>query len=297
MLKTAQIIDGKKISEDIKSELKEKITELLSDKSLRAPCLSVILVGDDPASHYYVGSKEKSCEAVGIKSIKILLSAEITKAELLKEIKKLNQDDTVDGILLQLPLPQPLREFTQEIIDSISVDKDVDGLTTANLGRLMSNAKNTIQPCTPKGCMELLKRYDIKTEGKKALVIGRSTLVGLPISLLLNQANATVTMAHSRTTNLIDECKAADIVIAAIGKPNFIHGSWLKAGAVVIDVGINAIMTLNDEGREQRKIVGDVDFNSALEHASYLTPVPGGVGLMTVAMLLKNTVELYLRKR
>lgn len=293
MLKTAQIIDGKKISTEIKEELKHKITGILNGK--RAPCLAVILVGDDPASHYYVGSKEKACEAVGIRSVKVVLSAEATKAELLEQINKLNQDATVDGILLQLPLPQSLREFTQEIIDSISVNKDVDGLTTANLGRLLSGSRSAIEPCTPKGCMELLKRSELNLSGKKALVIGRSTLVGLPVSILLNQANATVTMAHSRTINLEEECKAADILIAAIGKPNFIQGSWLKAGAVVIDVGINAVMQAQADGSQQRKLVGDVDFQSALEQALLITPVPGGVGPMTVAMLLKNTVELYSR--
>ncbi len=294
MLKTAQIIDGKKISAEIKEELKHKISGILN--SGRVPCLAVILVGDDPASHYYVSSKEKSCEAVGIKSVKKILAANTSKEELLQQIAEFNKNQEIDGILLQLPLPEALRPYTQEIVDHISVDKDVDGLTTANLGRLLSNSKNAIQPCTPKGCMELLKRYEINCEGKKALVLGRSTLVGLPISILLNQANATVTMAHSRSANLIDECKNADIVVAAIGKANFINGSWLKAGAVVIDVGINAITALNAEGLEQRKIVGDVDFNSASEIASFITPVPGGVGLMTVAMLLSNTVELYLRK-
>lgn len=296
MLKTAQIIDGKKISAEIKEELKQEIRNLVSSSKIsRVPCLAVIIVGDDPASHYYVASKEKSCEAVGIRSIKEVLPADTRKEDLIKLINKLNSDKEIDAILLQLPLPEALRPYTQEIVDEISVDKDVDGLTTANLGRLLSNSKNAIQPCTPKGCMELLKRYGISCEAKKALVLGRSTLVGLPISILLNQANATVTMAHSRTANLIDECKNADIVIAAIGKPNFINGSWLKAGAVVIDVGINAIMALNEEGKEQRKIVGDVDFNSALELASFITPVPGGVGLMTVAMLLSNTLELCLR--
>ena len=304
MLEAAQIIDGKKISAEIKEELKKKISGFLTvsdgnkldERFLRPPCLAVILVGDDPASHYYVSSKEKSCETVGIKSIKKIMAASISKEELLQQIAEFNKDQGIDGILLQLPLPEHLREFTQDIVDSISVDKDVDGLTTANLGRLLSNSKSAIHPCTPKGCMELLKRYGIKTEGKRVLVIGRSTLVGLPISILLNQANATVTMAHSRTVNLEEECKSADIIVAAIGKPNYIQGSWLKAGAVVIDVGINAMMQVQADGSELKKIVGDVDFKTASEKASFITPVPGGVGLMTVAMLLSNTVELYLRK-
>ena len=304
MLEAAQIIDGKKISAEIKEELKKKISGFLTvsdqnkldERFSRPPCLAVILVGDDPASHYYVSSKEKSCEAVGIKSIKKIMAASISKEELLQQIAEFNKDDGIDGILLQLPLPEHLREFTQDIVDSISVDKDVDGLTTANLGRLLSNSKSAIHPCTPKGCMELLKRYGIKTEAKRVLVIGRSTLVGLPISILLNQANATVIMAHSRTANLEEECKNADIIVAAIGKPNYIQGSWLKAGAVVIDVGINAVMQVQADGSELKKIVGDVDFKTASEKASFITPVPGGVGLMTVAMLLSNTVELYLRK-
>jgi methylenetetrahydrofolate dehydrogenase (NADP+)/methenyltetrahydrofolate cyclohydrolase len=233
---------------------------------------------------------------VGIKSIKKIMAVSISKEELLQQIAEFNKDDGIDGILLQLPLPDHLREFTQDIVDSISVDKDVDGLTTANLGRLLSNSKSAIHPCTPKGCMELLKRYGIKTEAKRVLVIGRSTLVGLPISILLNQANATVIMAHSRTANLEEECKNADIIVAAIGKPNYIQGSWLKPGAVVIDVGINAVMQVQADGSELKKIVGDVDFKTASEKASFITPVPGGVGLMTVAMLLSNTMELYLRK-
>ncbi|NQY81371.1 MAG: bifunctional methylenetetrahydrofolate dehydrogenase/methenyltetrahydrofolate cyclohydrolase FolD [Candidatus Caenarcaniphilales bacterium] len=295
MLETAKIIDGKKIAEDIKSELKEEIEKFTKENSSRKPCLAVILVGDDPASHYYVKNKEKACDLVGIDSKKTVLSADTSKEDLIKEIQSLNDDKEVDGILLQLPLPDALRAETQEIVDTIGIDKDVDGLTTLNLGRVFTNDTKAIYPCTPKGCMELLKRYHVETLGKRALVIGRSTLVGKPISILLNNANATVTMAHSRTQNLQAECSMADIVIAAAGKAKFIQGEWLKEGAVVIDVGINAITHIGSEGEERRKLVGDVDFDSAKERAGLITPVPGGVGPMTVAMLLSNTFELYQR--
>ena len=287
----AKIIDGKTIAQNIKAELKSQILELKKNNpNLREPGLAVILVGDDPASSFYVNKKQESCTEVRIKSYKTILKSTTSKEELIKIIEQYNADANVDGILLQLPLPQAMREQTQEIIDHIQANKDVDGLTSYNLGLLIVNDSRAIYPCTPKGCMELLKRNNINLEGKKALVIGRSTLVGKPISIMLNQANATVTMAHSRTENLEQEVKNADILIAAIGVPEFIPGSWLKPAAVVIDVGINSI-----EKNNQKTIVGDVDYNSALSQASYITPVPGGVGPMTVAMLLTNCFELYKR--
>lgn len=295
MLETAKLIDGKKIAEDIKSELKEDIEKFTKENFSRKPRLAVIIVGDDPASHYYVKNKEKACELVGIDSKKTVLAAETSKEELTKEIENLNNDKEIDAILLQLPLPDALRAKTQEIVDTINIDKDVDGLTTLNLGRVFANDTKAIYPCTPKACMELLKRYNVETLGKRALIIGRSTLVGKPISILLNKANATVTMAHSRTQNLEAECSLADIVIAAAGKAKFIQGEWLKDNAVIIDVGINAITHIGPEGEEKRKLVGDVDFDSAKERAGFITPVPGGVGPMTVAMLLGNTFELYKR--
>ena len=280
----AKLIDGKETAKQIKAELKEKISTIAG----RKPGLAVIIVGDDKASHYYVGSKQKACSEVGIESFKTELGSQTTKDELIKVITSYNQNKKVDGILLQLPLPDSLKSITQEIIDTISADKDVDGLTTLNLGKLVSKSPDAIEPCTPKGCMELLKRYNINPSGKKAIVLGRSTLVGKPIALLLNNANATVTMAHSRTKNINNELKEADIIIAAIGQAEFINGNFIKQNAVVIDVGINAI-----ERDGKRILVGDVEFASAESKASFITPVPGGVGPMTVAMLLQNTYELF----
>ena len=284
MVITSKIIDGKAISADIRQELKSEISGIKG----RKPGLAVILVGDDSASHYYVGSKQKACEEVGMQSFKTVLPAAASRAELEKVIKNYNEDINVDGILLQLPLPDSLRADTQEILDTILPTKDVDGLTSYNLGQLVVKSKSAVEPCTPKGCMELLKRSGVEVSGKKALVIGRSTLVGKPISLLLNNANATVTMAHSKTADLQKEVSEADILVAAIGVPEFVLGSWIKDGAVVIDVGINAI-----EVAGKRKLVGDVEFSEAEKKASLITPVPGGVGPMTVAILLSNTLELY----
>lgn len=288
MTTKTKIIDGKKIAAGIRSELKAEIAKI----SGRKPGLAVILVGDDSASHYYVGSKQKACEEIGMKSFKTILPASSTIDELKAVINKYNEDPNVDGILLQLPLPETLKQDTQEIIDTISHTKDVDGLTTVNLGAILVKSSNAVYPCTPKGCMELLKRSGVELSGKKALVIGRSTLVGKPISIMLNDANATVTMAHSRTKNLEQEVLDADILIAAIGSPEFIKGSWIKDGAIVIDVGINAIEQVE---AQKRKLVGDVEFSEAEKKASLITPVPGGVGPMTVAMLLSNTLELYKR--
>lgn len=286
----AKIIDGKKIAADIRSEIKAE-TEKLTAAGKRAPGLAVILVGDDPASHYYVGSKQKSCDEVGILSFKTVLPATASEQDVKDVIQKYNDDENVDGILLQLPLPDAIRANTQEVIDTILPSKDVDGLTTINLGRLVSKDPAVVYPCTPKGCMELLKRYEVETSGKKAIVLGRSTLVGKPISLMLNNANATVAMAHSRTQNMEAEVRAADIVVAAVGVRELVKGDWLKEGAVVIDVGINAV-----EIEGKRKLKGDVEFESSEKVASFITPVPGGVGPMTVAMLLSNTLELFLKK-
>ncbi len=287
---TARIIDGKAVARSIKTKLAAKIAEA-TKAAKRAPGLAVIIVGDDPASHYYVRSKQKSCTDVGITSYKSDLPATTTKQQLISVINSYNDDPRVDGILLQLPLPDSLRADTQEIIDYIHPDKDVDGLTTVNLGRLITGSSQLIYPCTPKGCMELLRDAGVGLSGKQALVIGRSNLVGKPIALMLNQANATVTMAHSRSADLAKLVSETDILVAAIGQPEFIQGSWLKPGAVVIDVGINAVYKKPDE----RSLVGDVEFQSALSQASAITPVPGGVGPMTVAMLLENCYELYLR--
>ena len=285
----AQIIDGKATAAAIKEELKAKTSKLEG----RVPGLAVILVGDDPASHYYVGSKQKSCTEVGMESFKTVLPADASQEDVKAVIETYNQDPKVDAILLQLPLPDAIRNQTQEIVDTISPSKDVDGLTTTNLGRLMTGSSDAISPCTPKGCMELLKRYEITAEGKKAIVLGRSLLVGKSISLMLNQANATVTMAHSRTQNLEQEVKAADIVVAAIGRTEFVKAEWIKEGAVILDVGINAENIQDENGETKRKLFGDVEFEGAAVKASAITPVPGGVGPMTVAMLLQNTLELF----
>jgi methylenetetrahydrofolate dehydrogenase (NADP+) / methenyltetrahydrofolate cyclohydrolase len=283
-----QIIDGKAIASSIRNELKQILARR---NEQRKPGLAVLLVGDDPASQFYVQRKRDACHEIGINSFQTILEANITKEKLIEEIEKYNLDDNVDGILLQLPLPKTLEAQTQEIIDHINPAKDVDGLTSYNLGQLLVRSAQTIYPCTPKACIELLKHQEVILKGKKILVIGRSTLVGMPLALILNQYDATVTMAHSKTLNLKKEVSQADIVIAAIGVPEFIEGSWLKPNAVVIDVGINAILK-----NSSKRLVGDVEFKSALNVASLITPVPGGVGPMTVAMLLSNTVELWQRK-
>jgi methylenetetrahydrofolate dehydrogenase (NADP+)/methenyltetrahydrofolate cyclohydrolase len=282
------IIDGKKIAQEIKDELKLEIKNLRAG-SKRAPGLAVILVGDDPASQFYVAKKQSACAELGIESFKTVLGADCTKEKLISVIKAYNYDISVDGILLQLPLPTPLKPFTQEILDTISEHKDVDGLTTLNLGKVLLDSPSAIFPCTPKGCMELLKRSGVAMSGKRVLVIGRSLLVGKPVALMLSNANATVTLAHSQTQNLAQEVFQADIIVAAIGKPEAIKGEWIKPGAVVIDVGINSVIAQDGT----KKILGDVEFVQASQQAGLITPVPGGVGPMTVAMLLKNTTELW----
>lgn len=284
------IIDGKKIAQEIKDELKLEIKNLRAG-SKRAPGLAVILVGDDPASQFYVAKKQSACAELGIESFKTVLDADCTKEKLISVIKAYNSDTKVDGILLQLPLTTPLKPFTQEILDTISEHKDVDGLTTLNLGKVLLGSPSAILPCTPKGCMELLKRSGVALSGKRVLVIGRSLLVGKPVALMLSNANATVTLAHSQTQNLAQEVFQADIIVAAIGKPEAIKGEWIKPGAVVIDVGINSVIAQDGT----KKILGDVEFMQASQQAGLITPVPGGVGPMTVAMLLKNTTELWKR--
>lgn len=285
---TAKLIDGKKIAQEIHENLKEDIAAL-QKRSARIPGLAVVLVGDNPASIFYVNKKESTCKEIGFKSFKTVLPLSISKEELIKVIQDYNNNSEVDGILLQLPLPDHLRPYTQEIVDIIDIIKDVDGLTTENLGKLLVNPEKATWPCTPKGCIELLKRTDIDIQGKSAIVIGRSTLVGKPLAIILNSLNATVTMAHSKTVNLAQRVKEADLVFAAIGVAEFIKGEWIKPGATVIDVGINTVIS----DLAEKKILGDVDLYGASLNAGYITPVPGGVGPMTVAMLMKNTFELY----
>ncbi|MCC0177457.1 bifunctional methylenetetrahydrofolate dehydrogenase/methenyltetrahydrofolate cyclohydrolase FolD [Waterburya agarophytonicola K14] len=280
-----QILDGKALAQKIQLELKEKVATLES-KIGRPPGLAVLMVGDNPASAVYVRNKERACQKVGIASLGKHFPGDATQAELAETIKELNQDDRVDGILVQLPLPEHLDSIS--LLHCIHPDKDADGLHQVNLGKLV-RSESGLRSCTPAGVMRLLQEYHIPISGKKAVVIGRSILVGKPVALMLLEQNATVTMAHSRTENLGAVCREADILVAAVGKPEMITRDLVKPGAVVIDVGINRV-----EGKEGKsKLVGDVAFEEVAEIASYITPVPGGIGPMTVAMLLSNTVESY----
>ncbi|MFO7525635.1 MAG: bifunctional methylenetetrahydrofolate dehydrogenase/methenyltetrahydrofolate cyclohydrolase FolD [Ignavibacteriaceae bacterium] len=285
------LIDGKKISSEIKNELKEKISELIKEGK-NVPGLVAILVGDDPASNIYVTNKGKACEEIGMLTKTETLSAAISEADLLSLIDKYNVDRNYHGILVQLPLPEHIDE--NKVIERISPKKDVDGFHPVSVGNLVIG-KDTFASCTPAGIQELLKRYSISTEGKHVVVVGRSNIVGKPIANILLQkqkyANAVVTVCHSAAKDLSYFTKQADILIAAIGKPNFINGEMVKDGVVVIDVGINRI---NDPSKSRGyRITGDVDFDSVSKKASYITPVPGGVGLMTIAMLLSNTYKAF----
>lgn len=273
-----QLIDGKTISAKVKEEVKNEAAQL-TEKGV-VPCLAVILVGDDKASQTYVNSKEKACKACGIRSLKYTLEANTGESALIDLIQSLNENDEVDGILVQLPLPKHIDE--NKILEKISCKKDVDGFHAVNVGRLVSGLDGFV-PCTPCGIMRLFKEYGIEVSGKNAVVIGRSNIVGKPMANLLLNANATVTVTHSKTQNLAKITKDADIIVVAIGKPNFLKTDMVKNGAVVIDVGINRL--------ENNKLVGDVDFENVANKCSFITPVPGGVGPMTIAMLLKNTIK------
>lgn len=274
----ATIIDGKKTAAHVKSEVAEGIKNL-TNKTGITPCLAVVLVGDDPASQTYVRSKERDCEECGIKSLDCRRSADISQEELNALIDELNEDDSVHGILVQMPLPGHLD--AEQVIARISPQKDVDGFHPESLGKLVRGIYAP-RACTPWGVMRLLDEYGIDPEGKHAVVIGRSTIVGKPQALMLLERNATVTVCHSRTPNLPEMCKQADIIVAAVGRPKMVTADYIKPGAVIIDVGINR----TDDG-----LVGDVDFDAAEKIASAITPVPGGVGLMTRAMLMQNTLE------
>lgn len=274
----AQIIDGKLISKQIKDELKEKVAKLKSDG--KEACLAVIQVGCDPASTVYVGNKKKACEYIGIKSVAYELPEETTEGELLEIIEKLNGDDSVHGILVQLPVPKHINE--EHIINAISPLKDVDGFHPASVGALSIGKKGFVS-CTPAGIIQLLKRSGIEIEGKECVVVGRSNIVGKPMAMLLLRENGTVTVCHSKTTNLKEVCRRADILVVAVGKPKMIDASYVKEGATVIDVGIHR----NENG----KLCGDVDYESVEPVAGAITPVPGGVGPMTIAMLMNNCVE------
>ncbi|WP_188745982.1 bifunctional methylenetetrahydrofolate dehydrogenase/methenyltetrahydrofolate cyclohydrolase FolD [Marinobacterium zhoushanense] len=272
-------IDGKAVAAELRKEIAEKVRQR-REKGLPAPGLAVVLVGVDPASQVYVGSKVRACEEVGYLSRSFRLDASTPESELLALIDKLNADPEIHGILVQLPLPKQID--VQSVIERIDPKKDVDGFHPYNLGRLAGKAP-TLRPCTPYGCMRLLDAYGIDPMGKNAVVIGASNIVGRPVALELLMARATVTVCHSKTKDLPGELARADIVIAAVGIPNFVKGEWLKPGAVVIDVGINRL--------ETGKLVGDVEFDSAYDRVAAITPVPGGVGPMTIACLLQNTLE------
>ncbi len=274
----AFIIDGKKISKEIKDELKEKVAKLKSEGKTVA--LAVIQVGEDPASSVYVNNKKKACEYIGIESLSFHLPETISEEDLLAKIKELNQDEKVNGILVQLPLPKHIDE--DKVIKTIAPEKDVDGFHPQSVGALSIGQKGFVS-CTPAGVIQLLKRSGIEIAGKECVVIGRSNIVGKPMALLLLRENATVTIAHSKTANLKEVAKRADILVVAVGKPKMIDSSYVKEGAVVIDVGIHR--------NAENKLCGDVDYDDVLQHVSAITPVPGGVGPMTIAMLMNNCVS------
>ncbi len=274
----AILMDGKAVSAKVKAEVAEEI-KVLNEKGIEAK-LAVVIVGDDPASRVYVNNKKKACEACGITSLEYALPAETTEEELLSLVNELNDRDDVNGILVQLPLPKGLNE--KAVIEAIRADKDVDAFHAANVGRIMIGEYDFL-PCTPAGVMEILKHYDCDPEGKNCVVIGRSNIVGKPMAMLLLHDNGTVTICHSRTLNLKKITKEADILVAAVGKPRFVKADMVKPGAVVIDVGIHRM--------EDGKLCGDVDFEKVKDKASMITPVPGGVGPMTIAMLMKNTLK------
>ena len=275
----AQLIDGKKISQQ-RIEAVAQAVKARQEKGLHTPCLAVVLVGDDPASAVYVRNKKLTCQKSGIESRSYELPSETTQDDLLKLVDELNSDPAVDGILVQLPLPAHIN--SQAVLERIEPHKDVDGFHPYNVGRLVVKMP-LMRPCTPKGVMTLLEAYGIDPKGKKAVVVGASNIVGRPQALELLLSRATVTICHSATQNLADEVAAADILVVGVGIPNFVKGEWVKPGAVVIDVGINRL----DDG----SLCGDVEFDVAKERASMITPVPGGVGPMTIATLLENTVH------
>ncbi len=289
-----EILDGKLLSKKIKEEIKLEVDGFLANGE-RAPHLVAVLVGDDPASKFYVKSKMKSCKQVGFKSTNMVVDKSITQVELLNIIDGLNKNQGVDGYIVQLPLPAHLDVDT--VLEAISPDKDVDGFHPVNMGRLILGL-DTFIPATPLGILEILKRYNIPTEGKDVVIVGRSNIVGKPMSICLSQkgypGNSTVTIVHSRTENIEDKLKQADIIIAAIGKPQFVKEHMVKEGAVVIDVGINRVE--DSSKKSGYSLVGDVDFINVAPKCSYITPVPGGVGLMTVTALMINTLKSYKKR-
>ncbi|CAL0311088.1 unnamed protein product [Lupinus luteus] len=283
----ATVIDGKAVAQSIRSEIAAEV-RVLSEKYGKVPGLAVIIVGSKKDSQSYVGMKRKACAELGIKSFDHDLPEQVSEADLIKEVHQLNLNPDVHGILVQLPLPKHINE--EKVLTEISLEKDVDGFHPLNIGKLAMKGRDPLfLPCTPKACLELLSRSGVSIKGKKAVVVGRSNIVGLPASLLLLKADATVTIVHSHTSQPESIIREADIVIAAAGQPMMIKGSWIKPGAAVIDVGTNAI---DDPTKKSGyKLVGDVDFEEVSKVAGWITPVPGGVGPMTVTMLLKNTLD------
>ena len=286
-----ELLDGKKTAALVQEAIAKEVQELVA-KGNRPPHLVAILVGDNGASMTYVNNKVTACERVGFASSVVKLPEEVTQEELLKEIEKLNEDKNIDGFIVQLPLPKHINE--QEVLLAVNPDKDADGFHPTNFGRMALGLEAFI-PATPYGILELLTQYEIPTDGKHVVVIGRSDIVGRPISILLSQKpwNATVTLTHSRTQNLAQLTQEADIIVAALGIPNFLKAEMVKEGAVIVDVGITRVADAS--AKKGFRIVGDVDFEQVKEKASYITPVPGGVGPMTIAMLMKNTLNAYKR--
>ena len=276
----AEIISGKAIAKEVRADVKREL-EKLTASGMRHPSLAVVMVGRDPASQIYVNNKRKACHKIGINSVEHLLDESVSEKTLLGVIDKLNKDDTIDGILVQLPLPDKIRD--KRVLEKIDPDKDVDGFHPVNVGRLTVDSPG-LRPCTPAGIIEMLKRAGVEITGKKAVILGRSNIVGKPVATMLLHESATVTICHSKTRGLKEIAKRADIIIAAIGKPKFVTHDMVKEGAIVIDVGINR----TDDG-----LVGDVDFDNVVKTASKISPVPGGVGPMTIAMLMYNTLKAY----
>jgi len=284
---TAQLIDGVKTAEKVRSQVKDEVSRWVA-AGHTVPGLATVLVGENPASQVYVRSKQKACAEVGMESFGFNLPATATQAEVENLVRQLNADPKVNGILVQLPLPAGLDE--EKVLREIAIEKDVDGFHPLNIGRLAQKGRDPLFiPCTPYGCMVLLEEAGVKLAGAKAVVLGRSNIVGMPVALLLIRADATVTVCHSRTKDLAAVVREADVLVAAIGKPEMVRGDWVKPGAVVIDVGINRV----DDPTKAKgyRLVGDVAFEEVKEVASWITPVPGGVGPMTIAMLLKNTLR------
>jgi methylenetetrahydrofolate dehydrogenase (NADP+)/methenyltetrahydrofolate cyclohydrolase len=275
-------LDGKALAKQLQLELAEQVQQFTQQTGV-VPCLAAVLVGDDPASEVYVRNKNKAAEQLGFHSVSFHLPADAIEADVLARVRALNEDPKVHGILVQMPLPRQVREAA--VLDALDPGKDVDALTPTNAGLLLSG-RATLVSCTPAGVMLLLKEYGVEVAGANALVIGRSLLFGKPAAQLLLAANATVTMAHSKTCDLAEHCRRADILVAAIGKPEFVKGDWVKPGATVIDVGINRVIA----GEGKYRIIGDVDYDTASTRAGAITPVPGGVGAMTIACLMRNTL-------